>query len=150
MISYNRNLNGHFIKSKKNLLFGILLILIALWFFVDAFSEEKFNAFYGLYALVLACNGALALARFRGVLLWTTSYVKLDDEALVIKTFSKEKKVLWANVESVDFRDDKLSICPPDKKFQYVSLQNLEADMIAEIVDQVSKVAALKNIKVVR
>ena len=149
-MTYYKNLNGHFTRPKKNIVIGLLLFLVSIYFMYAAFFENGFKVFYAIYALVLILNGVMALSRYKGIILWRKAYIKLDDEALRIKTISVEKNVLWKDIEGLDLRDNKLRVNPTNKTFQYVALESFDQETINEICEEITKFATLKNIAVIR
>lgn len=145
-MEYYKNLNGHFIKNRKGIIWGVLLKVVALSFCIGTLFYGYSN-FYMIYSVVLFANGAIGIARSRGVMLLTKAYVKFDDESLEIKNTNR-KRMLWKNIETIDFNDNKMRTLPVDKNFQFTSFSNLEDEVVEEIVCEISKMAKLKNIKV--
>jgi len=145
-MEYKKNFNGHFLRPKKSLLWGILFSLIAVFFSVSAFIEGEFKWFYLLYSVILLFNGVVAFAKYKGHLLWNKSYIEINDESIEIKVISQKKKALWKNIESIELADNKLRLHPNDKNFQYVSFDSLETETVNEITSKISEFAELKGI----
>lgn len=147
-MAYSKKLNGHFVKSKRSLIYGIILILIGIGFLISSFNSDGFNTFNSSYSLILILIGIVGVAGSRGVQLFAKAYIKLDNDSLVIKIASSEKKILWKNIDSISFADKKIRVTPNDKNFMFTSLKPLEDEVIEEIIEEISKIAKLKNIKI--
>ncbi len=139
LMNYSKNLNGHYVKSKKNFLVGIFLVLFCLTFSIYSFCSDSSTWFDRIFPLLLMTNGVFIIAQSRGHYLRKT-FVEVNDDSLTIRTVSKTKSVFWENVERVDFSDKKLSVFPEDRNFQFVELKMLEDEVFNEIVENVSKV----------
>lgn len=147
-MEYIKNINGHFIKPKNSLLWGVLAFAITIGYVTISSLYKAFEWTSFLACVPLIFTGLTTIARSKGIQLFNKSYLKLNDESLAIKVLSQRKRILWKDIEMIDFTENKLRIRPSDKNFQHVSFKNLEPDIVNEITKEISKVAELKNINI--
>ncbi len=148
-MNYSKNLQGQFKKSKWRIFFGTAMVLMAMVYLISLYFNTQFTHWNYLIAALFLVNGIYSIAAGRGYMLGKSSHVKIDEQTIIIKTIGKEKKAFWKDIESIDFKDGKLSIFPEDKKFQIVSLKYLNEDCALEIRNEIIKAANQKGIKVI-
>ncbi|SMO43291.1 hypothetical protein SAMN06265379_101790 [Saccharicrinis carchari] len=148
-MNYSKNLQGQFKKSKWRSIFGIALIAIAIGHLLAVYFDHQLTAFNLIIAVIFIANGVFGIAGSKGYILGKNSYVKMDEQSITIKTIGKEKKALWEDIETIDFRNNKLKILPEDKKFQFVTLNYLNEDCSTEIRNEVIKAANKKGISII-
>jgi len=147
-MNYYKNLNGHFIKPKNSLLWGVLAFAITIVYITIATYYRGFEWAYLFYCTALIFTGLVNIAKSKGFQIITKSYLKIDDESLSIKVHSQRKTALWKDIETIDFTENKLRIRPSDKNFQHVAFKTLEPYIVTEITNEISKVTKLKNIPI--
>ncbi len=148
-MNYSKNLQGQFKKSKWRIFFGTAMVLMAMVYLISLYFNTQFTHWNYLIAALFLVNGIYSIAAGRGYMLGKSSYVKIDEQTIIIKTIGKEKKAFWKDIEIIDFEYGSLKILPEDKKFQFVSLNYLNDDCALEIKSEVIKAANQKGINVV-
>lgn len=148
-MSYSRNLKGQFKKSKWSIFFGAAMVLISMVYLITSSFNTQFTYWNYLIAALFLVNGIYSIAAGRGYMLGKSSYVKIDEQNIIIKTIAKEKEAFWKDIEIIDLEYGSLKILPEDKKFQFVSLNNLNEDCASELRNEFIIAANQKGIKVI-
>lgn len=147
MMEYFINLKGHFTKPSKNKYLGIALALISLAYFTVGYFDNGFKTSSLIFTLIMLINAAISYARSKGILLFTKTYFKIDDNILAVKITSR-KSANWENIRKIIITDDAIELNPWDKNFQQINLGILDESIKGEIIEQLKRFAFKKDIEV--
>ena len=147
-------------RSITKKVLGTLYILLAiLWFVVRIMNNEpdasrSHHPFLDIvYILLFGFSGVVFLIEGSGISIgrwFGEAYIKIDSEMIFIKrgVFSKEWKILWREVEEVQFKVIKIRFAMKDKSYMDLDYDNLPYEHIQELKRTVKTFSGEKNIKI--
>lgn len=153
-MEYRQDLNGHFKKSKFRFFIGILFFLFIIFLIHHRISfGQGFHIWDWIGIVIFLLNGIYHVTGGMGYLLENflgrKSFVHMDEEKFRIRTVGKEHRVLWSDIESIEFKNGYLEISRENNSTRLITLSSIDSTLSQSIVARIKEFAAKKNIRFV-
>ena len=151
-MNYSVDLLSFRTKSKFVLVLGILLVLVAIGWFIAIWVRKGSASFFDwLFFILLLLNGLLQISQGLGnpiERLFGKAFVRINSQEISIKTgvFDKKQTVKWSEIHSISYKPANFIITKKDNSTYRLSMAKLGYSLIKEIKNVVSNIANDKNI----
>jgi len=144
------------VQSKKSLfrvIFGILFIVFAgSWIIIRLIENESIKLFDWIYFGIFALNGIVHIVEGLGYpfgRFFGRAYILINSEFISLKSgvFEKEQFINWSDINSIDYKLNKLNIKKTDNTVLIINLTKFDYILLIEIKKAVSNIANEKNIQ---
>lgn len=152
MMNYSVDLLSFRTKSKFVLVLGILLVLVAIGWFIAIWVRKGSASFFDwLFFILLLLNGVVQTSYGLGnpiERLFGKAFVRINSQAISIKTgvFDKKQTVKWSDIRSISYKPTNFIVTKKDNSTCMLSMSKLGYSLIKEIKNVVSNIANDKNI----
>ena len=150
-MEFKKDLIGEEKKSVFKVIIGILFMLFPIIWFTDRIIDDlTIRPFDWLYAGVFALNGAFHITGGLGISilkLFGKAFIIIDNKQISIKpdVFSKEQKINWDNIKTLDYKLNKYIIRRADNTSFILNLSKLSYELKSDVKNIINTIALEKN-----
>ncbi len=151
-MNYSIDLLSFRTKSKFVLVLGILLVLVAVGWFIAIWMRKGSTSFFDwLFFVLLLLNGVVQTSYGLGnpiEKLFGKAFVRINSQAISIKTgvFDKKQTVKWSGIHAISYKPTCFIITKKDNSTCKLSISKLDYSVIQDIKRVMNNIADDKNI----
>ena len=154
-MNYSKNLLDLKKKSKLAVIYGIFSCLLAIAYFVIVLIQGSGRSpgWEYIFFLSFLLNGITNIMYGLGYppeRVFGKAFIEIDEQKISLKTgvFQKLQSVDWKEIDSMDYKLNKLVVTKTDKSTVRLALIPLEYLVIQEIKETINTIATEKKINI--